>query len=86
MIVNALRKKYEYEIMSAKANIDVYLKNSAGIGEHPDIVAAVDTEMKKLADAEDKLKSLNSNFKGSLHNPKLLNEQGELGLSDVDGY
>ena len=72
--------------MSAKANIDVYLKNSAGIGDHPDIVAAVDTEMEKLADAEDKLKSLNSNFKGSLHNPKLLNEQGELGLSDVDGY
>ena len=86
MIVDALRKKYEYEIMSAKANIDVYLKNSVGIGEHPDIVAAVDTEMKKLADAEDKLKSLNNNFKDSLQNPKLLNEQGELGLSDVDGY
>ena len=86
MIVDALRKKYEYEIMSAKANIDVYLKNSAGIGEHSDIVAAVDTEMKKLADAEDKLKSLNSNFKDSLQNPKLLKEQGELGLSDVDGY
>ena len=86
MIVDALRKKYEYEIMSAKANIDVYLKNSAGIGEHPDIVAAVDIEMEKLADAEDKLKSLNSNFKGSLHNPKLLNEQGELGLSTVESY
>ena len=88
MIIDALRKKYEYEIMAAKANIDVYLRNSVGIGEHPDIVAAVDTEMKKLADAEDKLKSLNSNFKGTLYdqNPKLLKEQGELGLSDVDGY
>jgi len=80
MIVNALRKKYEYEIMSAKANIDVYLKNSAGIGEHPDIVAAVDIEMEKLADAEDKLKSLNSNFKDSSQNPELLNEQKELDL------
>ena len=70
MILDALRKKYEYEIMSAKANIDVYLKNSAGIGEHPDIVAAVDTEMEKLADAEDKLNSLNNNFKGSLKNSK----------------
>ena len=86
MIVDALRKKYEYEIMSAKANIDVYLKNSVGIGEHPDIVAAVDTELKRLADAEDKLNTLNSNFKGSLQNPKLLNEQGELGLSDVSYY
>ena len=80
MIVDALRKKYEYEIMSAKANIDVYLKNSAGIGEHPDIVAAVDIEMEKLADAEDKLKSLNSNFKDSSQNPELLNEQKELDL------
>ena len=86
MIVNALRKKYEFEILAAKANIDVYLKNSAGIGEHPDIVAAVDIEMEKLADAEDKLNSLNNNFKGSLKNPKLLNEQGELGLSDVNYY
>ena len=65
MIVDALRKKYEYEIISARANIDVYLRNPAGIGEHPDIVAAVDTEMEKLADAEDKLKTLNSNFKSS---------------------
>ena len=80
MIVDALRKKYEYEIMSAKANIDVYLKNSAGIGDHPDIVAAVDIEMEKLADAEDKLKSLNSNFKDSSQNPELLNEQKELDL------
>ena len=32
MIVDALRKKYEYEIISARANIDVYLRNPAGIG------------------------------------------------------
>jgi hypothetical protein len=84
MIVDALRKKYEYEIMSAKANIDVYLKNPVGIGEHPDIVTAVDTEVEKLADAEDKLNTLNNNFKDSLQNPKLLNEQGELRLSTVE--
>lgn len=84
MIVDALRKKYEYEIMSAKANIDVYLKNPVDIGEHPDIVTAVDTEVEKLADAEDKLNTLNNNFKDSLQNPKLLNEQGELRLSTVE--
>ena len=80
MIVDALRKKYEYEILSARANIDVYLRNSAGIGEHPDIVAAVDSEMKKLASAEDKLSSLNSNFNSSSTNPQLLSEQKELDL------
>ena len=80
MIVDALRKKYEYEILSARANIDVYLRNSAGIGEHPDIVAAVDSEMEKLASAEDKLSSLNSNFNSSSTNPQVLNEQRELKL------
>ena len=58
MIIDALRKKYEAEIAAAKANIDVYQKNPAGIGEHPDLVAAVDSEMIKLADAEDKLETL----------------------------
>ena len=81
MIVDALRKKYEYEILSARANIEVYLKNSVGIGEHPDIVAAVDTEMEKLADAEDKLSTLNNNYSENNHNSQLLNEQKELELN-----
>ena len=62
MIIDALRKKYEVEIAAAKANIDVYNKNPAGIGEHPDLVQAVDTEMVKLADAEDKLNTLNKHY------------------------
>ena len=60
MMINALRKKYEAEVAAAKANIDVYIKNPVGIGEHPDLVAAMDTEMTKLADASDKLATLNS--------------------------
>ena len=62
MIIDALRKKYEAEIAAAKANIDVYNRNPAGIGEHPDLVQAVDTEMVKLADAEDKLNTLNKHY------------------------
>ena len=81
MIVDALRKKYEYEIISARANIDVYLRNPAGIGEHPDIVAAVDSEMEKLASAEDKLNSLNANFHSNSTNPQILTEQRSLDFS-----
>ena len=61
-IVKALSLKYQSEIESARANIEVYMNNPAGIGEHPDIVAAVDSELVKLSTAEDKLKSLESNF------------------------
>ena len=71
MMINALRKKYEAEIAAAKANIDVYQKNPAGIGEHPDLVAAVDTEMVKLADAEDKLETLKKHY---VTQPDLLSE------------
>jgi len=62
MMINALRKKYEAEIAAAKANIDVYMKNPAGIGEHPDLVSAVDSEMSKLATARDKLETLNTYY------------------------
>jgi len=48
----------------AVANIEVYLTNPAGIGEHPDIVEAIDTELAKLAEADEKLKTLNEYFAG----------------------
>ena len=59
-MINALRKKYEAEVAAAKANIDVYINNPVGIGEHPDLVGAMDLEMTKLADVSDKLATLNS--------------------------
>jgi len=59
-MINALRKKYEAEVAAAKANIDVYINNPVGIGEHPDLVGAMDLEMTKLADASDKFATLNS--------------------------
>ncbi len=62
MIINALKKKYEADIAAAKANIQVYIDNPTGIGEHPDLVAAVDFEVTKLAEAEDKLDTLMDNF------------------------
>ena len=62
MIFQALRLQYEAEISKAKANIQVYLDNPAGIGEHPDLVSAVDEQMTKLAEAEDKLESLQKNY------------------------
>jgi hypothetical protein len=61
-MIEALQKKYEAEIAVAKANIQVYLDNPAGIGEHPDLVSAVDEQMTKLAEAEDKLESLQKNY------------------------
>ena len=62
-LVLALQKKYGADIEIAKANIGVYLKNPVGIGDHPDLVAAVDCQIDKLCEASDKLKTLNEYFK-----------------------
>ena len=57
-ILVALRKRYEADIATALANIEVYNTNPTGIGDHADIVSAVDSEVAKLADAADKLNAL----------------------------
>ena len=62
MILEALRKKYESDIASARANIQVYIDNPAGIGEHPDLVSAVDEQVTLLAEAEDKLSTLEMKY------------------------
>ena len=54
-LLKALKKKYQGDIEVTKANIQVYLDNPAGIGDHPDIIAAMDTEYEKRAEANDKL-------------------------------
>ena len=66
LLLDALCKKYEGEIAAAKANINVYITNPAGIGEHPNLVAAVDSEIEKLTAATDKLSILKINYSENL--------------------
>ena len=61
-MIEALRKKYEADIAHAKANIEVYLHNPVGIGEHSDLVSAVDEQIDNMAHAEDKLEVLNKHY------------------------
>lgn len=61
-MIEALRKKYEADIAHAKANIEVYLNNPVGIGEHSDLVSAVDEQIDNMAHAEDKLEVLNKHY------------------------
>ena len=56
-LIKALIKKLEGEIAIAEANVSVYLNNPAGIGEHSDIVEAIETEVGKMAEAQDKIEA-----------------------------
>tara|TARA_B100001057_G_scaffold494344_1_gene590694 strand:+ start:1666 stop:1872 length:207 start_codon:yes stop_codon:yes gene_type:complete len=61
-LLKALIKKLEGDIEVAKANIMVYVRNAAGIGEHVDIVETIELEVTKIADAEDKIEAIKKHF------------------------
>ena len=57
-MLDALMLQYLAEIAKAKSNIKVYMENPVGIGEHPDLAAAVDSQIELIANAEDKMSVL----------------------------
>ena len=48
-----------------KANVLVYLRNPVGIGEHPDIMAAIEEELAKCAEYHEKLEILGEILMGN---------------------
>ena len=61
-ILNAALEQARGEAAVAKTNIEVYLANPAGIGEHSDIVEAVIAELDKLASADDRIEMIGKYF------------------------
>lgn len=61
-MVNALMAHAKGEIELHKANVEVYMRNPAGIGEHSDIMEAVQCELDKMAAANDRLEMLETYF------------------------
>jgi hypothetical protein len=61
-IVNALTSHAKGEIELHKANVEVYMRNPAGIGEHSDIMEAIQCELDKMAAAHDRLEMLETYF------------------------
>jgi len=44
------------------ANVEVYLANPVGIGEHSDIMEAIEIEMKQIAEYDDQLEMIKKYF------------------------
>ena len=61
-MIDALKKIYEADIAHAQANIQVYLQNPAGIGEHPEIMQSIGTQLRKIAEAEHHIEVLQKHF------------------------
>ena len=55
-MLKALKKRYEAQIAESIATINIYMKSSVGIGEHPQHLDEIDKLFQKIADAQEKLK------------------------------
>lgn len=54
-ILNALRQDAEGNIQKARLNIEIYLKNPVGIGEHPDVLGAIQDQIDLIAKEEERI-------------------------------
>tara|TARA_A200000159_G_C7081331_1_gene238625 strand:+ start:363 stop:581 length:219 start_codon:yes stop_codon:yes gene_type:complete len=61
-LLEALCLKLKGEIAIAKANVMAYQRNAVGIGEHPEIVQAIESQIEIIAHAEDKLHTIHEHF------------------------
>tara|TARA_B100000497_G_C7555287_1_gene335316 strand:+ start:545 stop:787 length:243 start_codon:yes stop_codon:yes gene_type:complete len=61
-LIKACRMHAEGDRERAKTNIMVYMNQSVGIGEHSDIVEAIQEELDKMAAAEDRIDMLSKHF------------------------
>ena len=59
MLLRAVRLKNQAKMEEALANIEVY-QHSVGIGEHPDLVEAVETQVEKYVHALEIVDAVNS--------------------------
>ena len=61
-ILEALKALAVGNIKKAKMNIEVYLVNPVGIGEHPDVLGAIQDQIDLIAQEEERLEVIKKYF------------------------
>ena len=61
-ILDAIKKHAEGNIALHSANVEVYLANPAGIGEHSDIMEAIQGELDEISKHSDRLEVITAYF------------------------
>jgi len=61
-LLKAVEAQYVADKAKAQANLEVYLNNSAGVGEHSDIIAEMKDLVMKIHDADGAIKILKENY------------------------
>tara|TARA_B100001989_G_scaffold197770_1_gene146398 strand:+ start:133 stop:354 length:222 start_codon:yes stop_codon:yes gene_type:complete len=63
-MIDAIKASANSEIKKHLVNIDVYLHNPVGIGEHTDIVGAVESELDAIEKLDGRLEALEKYVEG----------------------
>ena len=63
-IINALLAHAKGDIAKHKANVEIYLTNPAGIGEHSNVLEAIEEEINMIAKYQDQVDVINTYFRG----------------------
>ena len=53
---------YNGLIAKHKQNVEIYLNNPVGIGEHPDVLAAIQEQLDIIAHEEERIEVLDKHF------------------------
>jgi hypothetical protein len=61
-MLDALLADANGNIAKAKANVEVYLHNPVGIGEHPDVLAAIQEQVDIIAHEEERIEVIEKHF------------------------
>ena len=61
-ILKALKASSEGNIEKARLNIEIYLKNPVGIGEHPDVLSAIIDQVDLISKEEERISVLQKYF------------------------
>ena len=61
-IISALLAHAKGDIQKHKMNVEVYLTNPVGIGEHPDVMEAIEQELNMIAKYEDQVSVIKKHF------------------------
>ena len=72
-MIDAIKEHARGHIKKHKMNVEVYLTNPVGVGEHPDIIEAVEKELDLIAQYDDQLEMMNKYFSDE-DDTKLLKE------------
>tara|TARA_A100001391_G_scaffold137179_2_gene95799 strand:+ start:117 stop:380 length:264 start_codon:yes stop_codon:yes gene_type:complete len=62
-LIKALLAHAQGDIQKHVANVEVYLEHPAGIGEHSNIVEAIEQEINEIAKYQDQIDIINKYFK-----------------------